>query len=87
MGTGGHNVPLVLTQHGIRKLTPKECFNLMGFPKSFKLPKDMALSHLYKQAGNAVVVPVIERIARNILASINDEELPSTKQEQKLSLL
>jgi DNA (cytosine-5)-methyltransferase 1 len=59
----------------------------MGFPKSFKLPKDMALSHLYKQAGNAVVVPVIERIARNILASINDEELPSTKQEQKLSLL
>jgi DNA (cytosine-5)-methyltransferase 1 len=87
MGTGGHNVPLVLTRHGIRKLTPKECFNLMGFPKSFKLPKDMALSHLYKQAGNAVVVPVIERIARNILASINDEELPSTKQEQKLSLL
>jgi DNA (cytosine-5)-methyltransferase 1 len=87
MGTGGHNVPLVLTQHGIRKLTPKECFNLMGFPKSFKLPKDMALSHLYKQAGNAVVVPVIERIARNILASINGEELPSTKQEQKLSLL
>ena len=87
MGTGGHNVPLVLTQHGIRKLTPKECFNLMGFPKSFKLPKDMALSHLYKQAGNAVVVPVIERIARNILASINGEEVPSTKQEQKLSLL
>jgi DNA (cytosine-5)-methyltransferase 1 len=87
MGTGGHNVPLILTQHGIRKLTPKECFNLMGFPKSFKLPKDMALSHLYKQAGNAVVVPVIERIARNILASINGEELPSTKQEQKLILL
>jgi len=87
MGTGGHNVPLVLTQHGIRKLTPKECFNLMGFPKSFKLPKDMALSHLYKQAGNAVVVPVIERIARNILASINGEELPSTKQQGKLSLI
>lgn len=87
MGTGGHNVPLVLTHHGIRKLTPKECFNLMGFPRSFKLPQDVALSHLYKQAGNAVVVPVIERIAKNILASINGDEMPSTKQERKLSLL
>ncbi len=87
MGTGGHNVPLVLTPHGIRKLTPKECFNLMGFPKSFKLPEDMAFSHLYKQAGNAVVVPVIERIAKNIMASIDGEELPSVKQAQKLTLV
>lgn len=86
MGTGGHNVPLVLTEHGIRKLTPKECFNLMGFPKTFKLPRGMAMSHLYKQAGNAVVVPVIERIALNILASINGEELPSAKVESKLAL-
>ena len=87
MGTGGHNVPLILTTHGIRKLTPKECFNLMGFPKSFKLPKDMAMSHLYKQAGNAVVVPVIERIARNILASVNGQELPSAKRSSQLTLV
>jgi DNA (cytosine-5)-methyltransferase 1 len=66
MGTGGHNVPLVLTSYGIRKLTPRECFNLMGFPKTFKLPADLANSHLYKQAGNAVVVPVIKRIANQI---------------------
>lgn len=87
MGTGGHNVPLILTKHGIRKLTPKECFNLMGFPKAFKLPKDMAISHLYKQAGNAVVVPVIERIARNILASVNNQELPSVKRASQLTIL
>ena len=66
MGTGGHNVPLVLTKFGIRKLTPKECFNLMGFPKNFKLPLELSNSHLYKQAGNAVVVPVIKKIALNI---------------------
>lgn len=71
MGTGGHNVPLVLTKHGIRKLTPKECFNLMGFPKSFRLPSDLANSHLYKQAGNAVVVPVIKRIAVNIAKTLS----------------
>jgi DNA (cytosine-5)-methyltransferase 1 len=87
MGTGGHNVPLVLTEFGIRKLTPKECFNLMGFPKSFKLPADMAMSHLYKQAGNAVVVPVIERIAQNILASINGDPLPSINKLKQLSIL
>ena len=71
MGTGGHNVPLVLTRYGIRKLTPRECFNLMGFPKSFKLPVNLANSQLYKQAGNAVVVPVIKRIATEIMKAIN----------------
>lgn len=67
MGTGGHNVPLVLTNTGIRKLTPKECFSLQGYPESYKLPDNMALSALYKQAGNSVSVTVIQRIAEQIL--------------------
>lgn len=66
MGTGGHNVPLVLTQYGIRKLTPKECFNLQGYPKNFQLPSSVAITHLYKQAGNSVVVSVIKRIAEEM---------------------
>ncbi len=66
MGTGGHNVPLIYTKYGWRKLTPRECFLLQGFPINFKLPIDMADSHLYKQAGNSVCVTVIERIAQNI---------------------
>lgn len=67
MGTGGHNVPLILTDDKkIRKLTPKETFYAQGYPKSFKLPENMANSHLYKQAGNSVVVPVIKRIAKKI---------------------
>lgn len=72
MGTGGHNVPLILTtsDHTIRKLTPRECFNLQGFPESFKLPTDMANTRLYKQAGNSVVVPVIKRIAEKIYVAI-----------------
>lgn len=65
MGTGGHNVPLVLTKYGIRKLTPKECFAFQGFPNDYKLPK-LANCHLYQQAGNSVSIPVIERIAKNI---------------------
>jgi len=73
MGTGGHNVPLIKDSRGIRKLTPRECFNLQGFPKSFKLPKTLANSHLYKQAGNSVSVPVIQRIAERIVDALNQK--------------
>ena len=62
MGTGGHNVPLILDSKGIRKLTPRECFRLQGFPETFKLP-EIAKSKLYQQAGNSVSVPVIKKIA------------------------
>lgn len=71
MGSGGHNVPLILDpQVGkARKLTPKECFNLQGYPADFKLP-DIADGQLYKQAGNSVAVPVIERIAEGIAVAL-----------------
>ena len=65
-GEGGHNVCLIKTKNGIRKMTPHECFNTQGFPKSFKLPTDMSDARLYKQAGNSVCVSVIKRIADNI---------------------
>ena len=72
MGTGGHNVPLIKDKFGIRKLTPRECFLFQGFPKDYKLPENMSDCHLYKQAGNSVSVPVIERIAKNIVFVLND---------------
>lgn len=73
MGTGGHNVPLVLTKQGIRKITPHEAFNVQGFPTDFKLPTDMVDSRLYKQAGNSVCVDVIYRIAQNIIQALEKE--------------
>jgi DNA (cytosine-5)-methyltransferase 1 len=69
MGMGGHNVPLISSKFGIRKLTPEECFRLMGI-RNPTFPEGMADSRLYKQAGNAVVVPVVEAIARKIWAAI-----------------
>jgi len=66
MGSGGHNVPLVLDKKGIRKLTPRECFNFQGFPSSYKLP-EMSDCNLYKLAGNAVSVPVVYLIANRII--------------------
>jgi DNA (cytosine-5)-methyltransferase 1 len=63
MGGGGHNVPLLRDDKGVRKLTPRECFSLQGFPKNYNLPKGLSDSALYKLAGNAVSVPIIERLA------------------------
>ena len=69
MGAGGHNVPIILDDKGIRKLTPRECFNLQGFPSSYKLP-ELSDSNLYKLAGNAVSVPVVKLIANRIIPLI-----------------
>ncbi|QWE29900.1 DNA (cytosine-5-)-methyltransferase [Polynucleobacter sp. Adler-ghost] len=66
MGSGGHNVPLILDSFGIRKLTPRETANFQGFPRSFKLPK-LANSKLYHQFGNSVTVPLIKKIATEII--------------------
>lgn len=74
MGTGGHNVPLIRVRDGIRKITPSEAFKLQGFPvgNGYSLPLEYkgrvySDSHLYKQAGNAVSVPVIKFLATEIL--------------------
>ena len=69
MGTGGHNVPLIKDDFGIRKLTPKECFLFQGYPQNYILPK-LANSKLYMQAGNSVTTTLIERISNEIIKVI-----------------
>lgn len=48
----------------VRRLTPRECFRLQGFPDTFKLPCSDTQS--YRQAGNSVSVPVIKAIMNEI---------------------
>ncbi len=71
MGTGGHNVPLIIDEKDIRKLTPRECARFQGYSDSFKFPPKLANSALYKQIGNSVTVPVIEAIANEIKKAID----------------
>jgi len=71
MGTGGHNVPLIKDNFGFRKLTPRECFNFQGFPRDYKLPKNVANSQLYKQAGNSVTVEMISVLAKLIKQALD----------------
>ncbi len=72
MGTGGHNVPIVKDKKGIRKLTPRECALLQGFPKTFKLPNKLSDSALYKQLGNSVSVTVVEAVAEKMMNAIKN---------------
>ncbi len=75
MGTGGHNVPLILdNEDNIRKLLPEECLLLQGFPKDYHYPEGMANTHKYKQAGNSVTVPVVKRIATQIITTLNGKK-------------
>ncbi len=59
---------VLLNNYRIRKLTPKECFRLQGFPDEyFERAKAVnSDSQLYKQAGNSVTVNVIYEIARRL---------------------
>lgn len=62
MGTGGSNVAVVIAQN--RKLTERECLRLMGFPDDYKIGNG---SQAYKQIGNSVVVPVICKLAKELV--------------------
>lgn len=78
----GNNNPITgvveyAPRYRIRKLTPRECFRLQGFPDSEfdKLTANgISNSQLYKQAGNAVTVNVIDAIGRRLLDYVNKEE-------------
>lgn len=66
MGTFPDRVPLIRDDYGIRKITPQECLALQGFPIEYSYPK-ISLDSAYKQAGNTVCVPVVKRIAEQML--------------------
>lgn len=62
MGTGGNNVPIVVSQN--RKLTERECLRIMGYPITYKIAKGY---QSYKQLGNSVVVPLLTDIAKEVI--------------------
>lgn len=78
MGSGGGNVPIItggnMNNLRIRKLTPKECWRLMGFTdEEFeKASKVNSNTQLYKQAGNSIVVDVLVNIFTNLFKNDND---------------
>ncbi|WP_258437138.1 DNA (cytosine-5-)-methyltransferase [Helicobacter monodelphidis] len=56
MGTGGHNVPIIKDDFGIRKLTPRECFNFQGYPQS--LINLNSYEDIYKDRGGHILLSI-----------------------------
>ena len=52
-----------------RKLTPRECARLQGFPETFIIP--VSDTQAYKQFGNSVAVPVVRAVAKRIIETLN----------------
>ncbi len=65
----------LIPQEGLnpRKLTPRECARLQGFPEEYILPSSNAAA--YRQFGNSVAVPVINAIAQNIIVALKNHKI------------
>lgn len=57
-----------------RRLTPRECARLMGFPEKFKIV--VSDTQAYKQFGNSVVVPVVTQLARSVVRALTVQAIP-----------
>lgn len=76
-------------QYRIRKLTPRECFRLMGFKdEQFDKIKDVSNAQLYKQAGNSIVVNVLEAIFRQLFLAdhTGQKQIEHTKTFKQMDL-
>lgn len=73
--TGGHRQPKVYLgkEKGVRKLTPRECWAVMGFDHNAyaKVEDKLSDTQLYKQAGNTICVPCLEAIFTQLFKSHN----------------
>jgi DNA (cytosine-5)-methyltransferase 1 len=65
-----------------RRLTPRECARLQGFPDSFAIPASDLQA--YKQFGNSVAVPVVEILTKALVKTLT--ERPKKAQQQLASL-
>lgn len=70
MGSRFERIPFFFDDYSVRLLTPRECARLQGFPESYQFP-DKYEKQIYKQIGNSVAVPVVRRIAQNIIAALD----------------
>ncbi|WP_343102060.1 DNA (cytosine-5-)-methyltransferase [Romboutsia sp. MSSM.1001216sp_RTP31141st1_G3_RTP31141_220114] len=65
-GGSGSRTGAYLVNGHVRKLTPRECLRVQGYPEEFEFPNSITKSQVYKQLGNTVAIPVLEGILRKI---------------------
>lgn len=70
MGSRFERIPFFYDDYSVRLMTPRECARMQGFPEEFVLPETNE-KQVYKQIGNSVSVPVVYRIAQNIVEALS----------------
>jgi DNA (cytosine-5)-methyltransferase 1 len=75
-GKDGSEILIPQEGRNPRRLTPRECARLQGFPDSFQIP--VSDNQAYKQFGNSVAVPVIERLARSMVQTFSRQPQSET---------
>ena len=70
MGTGGHNVPFIFDDFGLRRLSVEEVSRLQGYSGSFAFPDELSDSAKLKMIGNSVDPEVIAWLAGPILEDL-----------------
>jgi DNA (cytosine-5)-methyltransferase 1 len=88
MGDGGHNVPFVFDNFGLRRLTESECLRMQGFDEiRLKFPGHLLAKDILKMAGNAVsvdtVFAIISEIQNQLFTEL--EEKDGSKKRMALS--
>lgn len=79
----GSEVLIKQKNNNPRKLTPRECARLQGYPEWFKIP--VSDTQAYRQFGNSVAVPVIQAIAKEMLKYVVDVSLSqNTRTDRKV---
>ena len=75
----GSEILIAQEEKNPRRLTPRECARLQGFPDDFKIP--VSDTQAYKQFGNSVVVPLMENVAELIVDKLKELD---TRMENKM---
>lgn len=70
MGSRFERIPFFYDDYSVRLMTPRECARMQGFPEDYILPETNE-KQVYKQIGNSVAVPVVYRIAQNIVKTFD----------------
>ena len=70
MGSRFERIPFFYDDYSVRLMTPRECARMQGFPEDYILPETNE-KQVYKQIGNSVAVPVVYRIAENIVKTFD----------------
>lgn len=69
-GGAGAKTGLYLVDGTVRKLSPRECLRVQGFPEWYRFPDDLSDSARWQQTGNSVSAPVLEAIMREVMRQV-----------------